>query len=329
MRITIYDNGEVFVPDKLIGFVGETEREIDFTFTNITGADGYKLRIMYSDDLIYDIPIVNKKAAIDPSVLREAGRVKAQWIAYAADGDTYTLVSKSEMFDLLIGESIEDEITPIPTYEQIMNACEELIEEGMTKEQIITAIEQIIRTGEVEDLDTGFVTTLKEINHGVGFRVWIGSSAEYEQIDPKENNVLYIRRDDPTAETINQLVENTADSGWQTMELSEAASYDSANTRPKYRKIGHVVYLKGNCNVYLSAMEEIFGYLPENYRPTVSCNFQIGGIAKSFQGPIYPVIRISASGVLATNRIWDLGEAETKSSGTVLLYLDGISFVVD
>lgn len=206
MRITIYDNGEVFVPDKLIGFVGETERTIDFVFSTITGADGYKLRVTYSDELIYDIPIDNKVAVIEPSVLREAGKIKAQWIAYAADGSTYTLIAKSEVFDLIIGESIGDDAVPIPTYEQIMNAAEELIEEGMTKEQIITAIQQIVETGEVQDLDTGFVTTLKEQNHGVGFKIWLGTTAEFEALETIDPDTLYIKTDDDSADLVNTAI---------------------------------------------------------------------------------------------------------------------------
>ena len=53
MTITIYQNGEVFIPAKLIGYVGETEyRSITFDQPIITGASEYKFRIEYSDGLI-------------------------------------------------------------------------------------------------------------------------------------------------------------------------------------------------------------------------------------------------------------------------------------
>lgn len=51
--------------------------------------------------------------------------------------------------------------------------------ESMTKEQILTAIEQAISKGEIKDVDTGFVSTLKEKNGGSGISFWIGTQSEY------------------------------------------------------------------------------------------------------------------------------------------------------
>lgn len=199
IKVTIYSNGEVFIPDRLIGFVGEDEyRQIEFEYPTIAGAENYKMRIEYDDGLIYEVPITNRFAEIGGSILREAGKKKAQFVAYAYDDTTaaYTMVMKSKIFEVIIGEAIGDDVAPIPSYEAIMSAVTELVETGMTREQVITAIDQIISTGEVQDLDTGFVTTLKEINNGVGFRVWLGTNAEYSALTDKESNVLYVRSDD-------------------------------------------------------------------------------------------------------------------------------------
>lgn len=295
MTITIYENGEVFTPDKLIGFVGETNyRSIDFEQPAISGADSCKLRLLYKDGLIYEIPISNGTAQLDGSVLREAGRIQGQWVAYSTNSITgeYTLVAKSQMFELKIGESIGDDVAEIPTYEAIMAAAEQLVEDGMTKEEVITAIQQIIETGEVHDLDTGFVTTLKEIAHGLGFRVWLGTTAEFNALQAGgllEANVLYIRTDDTSAQDIRSAIAalqsavaalqtTAADSGWKTLEITEAYMQGftpptSGSKMPRYRKIGNHVYIQGFVmadmpTIALPDVNSPFAQLPNGYTPS-------------------------------------------------------------
>lgn len=67
--------------------------------------------------------------------------------------------------------------------------------EGMTKEQIYELIAEM--TGEtVQDIDQAFITKLKEINKGNAIRLWIGTSAEYNALTTREDDVLYICTDD-------------------------------------------------------------------------------------------------------------------------------------
>lgn len=67
--------------------------------------------------------------------------------------------------------------------------------EGMTKEQIYELIAEM--TGEtVQDIDQAFITKLKEINKGNSIRLWIGTSAEYNALETREDDVLYICTDD-------------------------------------------------------------------------------------------------------------------------------------
>ena len=68
--------------------------------------------------------------------------------------------------------------------------------ESMTKEQILAAITQAVSTHTISDVDTGFVTTLKEQNSGNGLKFWVGSTAEYNAIQNKEQNCFYILTDD-------------------------------------------------------------------------------------------------------------------------------------
>lgn len=95
--------------------------------------------------------------------------------------------------------------------------------ESMTKEQILTAIAQAISTGEIKDVDTGFVTSIKEQNSGKAAKIWIGTQAEYiAQKESIPENTFCIITDDTTAEdieaeiaevkkSINKIIETRAD----------------------------------------------------------------------------------------------------------------------
>lgn len=83
--------------------------------------------------------------------------------------------------------------------------------ESMTKEQILTAIAQAVSTGEIQNVDTGFVTTLKEQNASVGLKFWVGSQAEYNALDPKPSNTFCIITDDTTSEDIDTAIQNMQD----------------------------------------------------------------------------------------------------------------------
>lgn len=80
--------------------------------------------------------------------------------------------------------------------------------EGMTKEQILTAISEAVSTGEIKDVDTGFVTTVKEQNSGAGVKFWFGTSAQYNAIAEKESNCFYVLTDDTTKSDIESAIIN-------------------------------------------------------------------------------------------------------------------------
>ena len=68
--------------------------------------------------------------------------------------------------------------------------------EGLTKQQILTAITEAVETHAITDVDTGFVTTLKEANGGRGVSLWVGTTAQYNALANKALNRLYIITDD-------------------------------------------------------------------------------------------------------------------------------------
>lgn len=85
---------------------------------------------------------------------------------------------------------------------------DDCLHEGMTKEQILTAISQAANDGEIKDVDTGFVSVLKEQNKNAGFKVWVGTTAEFNALTKKQKNCLYIKTDDTIGDDLNKNIEN-------------------------------------------------------------------------------------------------------------------------
>ena len=82
--------------------------------------------------------------------------------------------------------------------------------ESMTKEEILAAITQAVSTHAIADVDTGFVTTVKETNRNKGLTFWIGTSAEYNAIQTKVPDCFYILTDDPMLDDIESAVTDVA-----------------------------------------------------------------------------------------------------------------------
>lgn len=72
----------------------------------------------------------------------------------------------------------------------------------MTKEQILTAIMQAVSTGEIKDIDAGFITKIQEMNDQNVLKIWVGTMAEFEELQEKHENMLYLFTDDPTVNDI-------------------------------------------------------------------------------------------------------------------------------
>ena len=78
--------------------------------------------------------------------------------------------------------------------------------DGMTKEQILAAITQAVETGTIQNVDTGFVTKIKEQNSGSAVTLWVGTQAQYNALGTKEPNCLYIVTDDDTISTMQNAI---------------------------------------------------------------------------------------------------------------------------
>ena len=76
--------------------------------------------------------------------------------------------------------------------------------ETLTKEQILTAIANAVESGDIGDIDAGFITTIKEQNGGEGLRFWVGTMAAYNALTEIDADMLYIITDDTTLADIEQ-----------------------------------------------------------------------------------------------------------------------------
>ena len=90
--------------------------------------------------------------------------------------------------------------------------------ETMTKEQILAAITQAVESGTVSDVDTGFVTKIKELNSGKAVTMWVGTTAQYNALTEHVENCIYIKVDDTTGEDLQNAVERALEA----MEETEA-----------------------------------------------------------------------------------------------------------
>lgn len=78
----------------------------------------------------------------------------------------------------------------------------------MTREQILAAITQAVSTGEIKDIDAGFITKLQEMNKQGVLQLWVGTMAEFEALEEKNDNMLYLFTDDPTVTDIEGELKN-------------------------------------------------------------------------------------------------------------------------
>lgn len=107
--------------------------------------------------------------------------------------------------------------------------------ETMTKEQILAAIAQAVETGSVGDVDTGFVSKVKELNTGSAVTFWVGTRAQYNAITEKAGNCIYIMTDDTTSEDIIATINAAATAATE----AAAAAATAAETIEKAHEVAN------------------------------------------------------------------------------------------
>ena len=126
MKLYISKTYKASADFNLLGYVGEKNaRTIEVDQPTVEGADTYRLRFCYADNVVYDVPITGGKYTVEQSVLRAAGYVSVQWLATKTNDNGYTLVAKSDVITLRIDDSIGDS-EPVPTPEQALDALDKM-----------------------------------------------------------------------------------------------------------------------------------------------------------------------------------------------------------
>ncbi|WP_298484534.1 hypothetical protein [uncultured Ruminococcus sp.] len=116
MKIVLTDSYDVQLSAALLGYVGETNaRPVTVEGLTVDGADRYVLTIDYGDGVVYDVDISGGTWTPTADILRAAQTVSCQISARKYDNGSYTLVKKSKIFSMRIGQALSDGVAPIPS----------------------------------------------------------------------------------------------------------------------------------------------------------------------------------------------------------------------
>lgn len=116
MVIRLDENYNAMTSTALLGYVGETNaRPVSVEGLTVDGADRYVLTIDYGDGVTYEVDITGGTWTPTADILRVARNVSCQISARKYDNGNYTLVKKSKIFSLRIGQALSDGVAPIPS----------------------------------------------------------------------------------------------------------------------------------------------------------------------------------------------------------------------
>lgn len=107
--------------------------------------------------------------------------------------------------------------------------------ETMTKEQILAAITQAVKTGKVGNVDTGFISKVKEKNGGSCVTFWVGTQEQYNAVKTKdavERNCLYIITDDTMKDDIEKAITEAQQAATAATEAAASAAAAAAALTP-------------------------------------------------------------------------------------------------
>lgn len=107
--------------------------------------------------------------------------------------------------------------------------------EAMTKEEIMTAITQAVNDGTISNIDAGFITKIQEMNKKGVLKWWVGTQAEFNAIDTKDANTLYLFTDDPLYQDLLDAIDDvdTKINGETTVRASQVKDANDSITSLK------------------------------------------------------------------------------------------------
>lgn len=178
--------------------------------------------------------------------------------------------------------------------------------ETMTKEQIITAIQNMAATGSPGDVDAGFITKILELNKQGLLRFWVGTMAEYNALEKKEDGVLYLFSDDPTVDDLEAAIGELGDRvealGFKKGAVSYSGDFGTptANSLTKQGKMALLSF----CAPLNSASGAFRLTLPAEFRPAEPTEIGVKGTQVDESdgsmtiGPAYYKVTVPTNGVI-------------------------------
>ena len=149
--------------------------------------------------VICDISIIDTKADDNKKLTTTSFTLLVEKAAYGGSDITndpqydvlVSLLETCNTASVVAEEALQKSREANSKYE----ACVEATENANKAAEEASAVRSEIEAG-------GFVESLKELNSGGKFEVWIGTQAEYDAIGTKRDNCLYLITDKPVADYI-------------------------------------------------------------------------------------------------------------------------------
>lgn len=123
--------------------------------------------------------------------------------------------------------------------------------ETMNKEQILAAIAQAVSTGEIKDVDTGFITTVKTVNNK-SVKFFFGTEAEYNALgeDVRANLIPY-KSDDSLIRSIEKIIDDTKADLVPRMAVLDQSALEDNSDRPYSEELDNIILGKDRVYVEL------------------------------------------------------------------------------
>lgn len=159
---------------------------------------------------------------------------------------------------------------------------------AMTKEQIISAIAEA--TGKTPTrVDDAFITKIKEMNANSNLKFWIGTTAQFNALETKVADTLYILTDDDTVDSIEESLSalrteiNNIIDGTTAVPLSNKIVYN-----PTFTELSHGEITESLHGGLISFMIKTYGNELEFLdRISVIADVCTESVSSSFEGMIY------------------------------------------
>ena len=179
MKFHVDSHYGVQVIDRLLGYVGETNaRRIEVQFDPEAEAELYVLRLDYGAGKIFEVDLTDGSAPVTGSLLPAVQTVRCQFYALHCENGTYTLIRKTNIFEAVIREGIED-TDPVPTYEECVKAVAEM---RLLSDAAVSANESAVQAKKEAEAAAEAVNTLGISEAAVGQTVRIKSVDESGKI---------------------------------------------------------------------------------------------------------------------------------------------------